>query len=108
MFAIIRTGGKQHRVAQDAVVVVEKLTAEPGSRVAFEDVLLVGGDGVARVGSPRVSGARVEAEVLAQERAPKVIVFKKKRRQNYRRKRGHRQAQTRVRITGIVVETAGE
>ncbi|MBF0094940.1 MAG: 50S ribosomal protein L21 [Alphaproteobacteria bacterium] len=97
MFAVIKTGGKQYRVAKDDVLVVEKLLAEPGVSVTFDQVLMVGD----RVGAPVVAGAQVTAEVLRQVRGDKIIVFKKKRRQNYRRKRGHRQHLTLVKITGI-------
>ena len=101
MFAVIRTGGKQYKVAKDDVIAVEKLAAEPGSAVEFGEVLMVA-DGVEIVtGTPFVSGAAVGAEVVAQNRAKKIIVFKKKRRHNYRRKKGHRQYQTVLRITGI-------
>lgn len=97
MFAVIKTGGKQYKVAKDDVLVVEKLLAEPGGSVTFDHVLMVGD----KVGVPTVAGAQVTAEVLKQVRGDKIIVFKKKRRQNYRRKRGHRQELTLVKITDI-------
>ncbi|AMW34145.1 50S ribosomal protein L21 [Haematospirillum jordaniae] len=97
MFAVIKTGGKQYKVAKDDIIAVEKITADAGSSVKFDQVLLVGD----KVGAPVVDGASVTAEVLEQFRDEKVIVFKKKRRQNYRRKNGHRQALTLVKITGI-------
>ncbi|NKD54639.1 MULTISPECIES: 50S ribosomal protein L21 [unclassified Haematospirillum] len=97
MFAVIKTGGKQYKVAKDDIIAVEKITADTGSSVKFDQVLLVGD----KVGAPVVDGASVTAEVLEQFRDEKVIVFKKKRRQNYRRKNGHRQALTLVKITGI-------
>ena len=101
MFAVIRTGGKQYRVAPDDLVTVEKLAAEPGDAIEFDEILMVGeGAGIA-TGTPLVTGATVSAEVVEQNRAPKIIVFKKKRRQNYRRKKGHRQYQTVLRITAI-------
>jgi large subunit ribosomal protein L21 len=101
MFAVIRTGGKQYKVAKDDVITVEKLAADPGSAIEFDEVLMVA-DGVEIVtGTPFVSGAAVGAEVVAQNRAKKIIVFKKKRRHNYRRKKGHRQYQTVLRITEI-------
>ena len=104
MFAVIRTGGKQYRVANGDVIKVEKLEGEAGSTVALAEVLMVGGEGAeARVGTPLVQGASVTAEVVAQGRGPKIIVFKKKRRKNYRRKRGHRQLLTVVRIADIAV-----
>jgi large subunit ribosomal protein L21 len=103
MFAVVRTGGKQYRVAKDDVIAVEKLAGEPGDMVALAEVLLIGGEGVElAAGTPLVAGASVSAEVVAQKKAKKVIVFKKKRRHNYRRKKGHRQQQTWLRITDIV------
>ncbi|GBD44187.1 50S ribosomal protein L21 [bacterium HR40] len=102
MYAVIRTGGKQYRVAENQVLFVEKLDAEVGSTVALDQVLMVGGEGEPKVGHPFVEGARVEATVLDQIKGPKVVVFKKKRRKNYRRKRGHRQLQTVLRVTRIV------
>lgn len=101
MFAVIRTGGKQYRVAKDAILKVEKLDAEAGSTVTFSDILMVGGDQGTTIGAPTVSGASVTAEVVAQDRNPKVIIFKKRRRQNSRRKNGHRQPVTVLRVTGI-------
>ncbi len=101
MFAVIKTGGKQYRVAQDDVLEIEKLDAEAGATVTFEEVLLVGGESGTTVGTPVVAGASVSAEVVEQTRAPKVISFKKRRRQNSKRKRGHRQMLTVVKITGI-------
>ena len=102
MFAVIRTGGKQYRVAKDDTIVVEKLTGEPGATVEFSDVLMIGGHGKApRVGAPVVDKAAVFAEVLEQSRGDKIIVFKKHRRKNYRRKHGHRQDQTVLRILDV-------
>lgn len=101
MYAVIRTGGKQYKVAKDDVIVVEKLEAEPGAAVTIGDVLMVGGEAGITIGSPLVAGASVTAEVVSQGKGDKVIIFKKKRRQNYRRKRGHRQPQTVLKITGI-------
>ena len=101
MFAVIRTGGKQYRVTQDAVLKVEKLEAEAGSTVTFTDVLAVGGEGGLTLGAPVVAGASVTATVIAQDRLAKVIIFKKRRRQNSRRKNGHRQHVTVVRIANI-------
>ncbi len=101
MFAIIRTGGKQYKVAPDDVIAVEKLVGEPGSTIELAEVLMVGeGDNVS-TGTPLVSGASVSATLVEQRRADKIIVFKKKRRHNYRRKNGHRQYQTVLRITEI-------
>jgi large subunit ribosomal protein L21 len=105
MFAVIKTGGKQYRVAADDVLKVEKVKGEPGEIVQFGDVLVVGGDDV-KLGEPTVSGASVAAEVLEQGRGPKVIAFKKRRRKNSRRKRGHRQEFTLIRITEILTDGA--
>ena len=101
MFAVIRTGGKQYKVAKDDVIAVEKLAGEPGATIELGEVLMVGGDGEARAGTPLLAGASVSAELVEHRRADKIIVFKKKRRQNYRRKNGHRQHQTVLRITEI-------
>lgn len=102
MYAVIKTGGKQYRVSEGDTLQVEKLTGKPGDEISFDEVLLVaGGEGNAKVGKPIVAGAKVKARILSQERGPKVIVFKMRRRKNYRRKAGHRQPYTRVEITGI-------
>ncbi|MGK9231992.1 50S ribosomal protein L21 [Inquilinus limosus] len=101
MFAVIRTGGKQYRVAPDQLVTVERLDAEPGASVTLDEVLMVGGDGAIKIGTPVLAGASVTAEVVEQTRGPKIIIFKKKRRQNYRRKKGHRQDLTVLKITAI-------
>jgi large subunit ribosomal protein L21 len=103
MFAVIKTGGKQYRVVADDVLKVEKVKGEPGEIVAFPEVLVVGGDNLA-IGSPTVAGASVAAEVLQQGHGDKVIAFKKRRRKNSRRKRGHRQEFTLVRITEILTD----
>ena len=101
MFAVIRMGGKQYRVAENDVIRVEKLDAEAGSEVVFDQVLMVGGEGEAKVGAPLVEGASVTAELVEQMRDRKVIIFKKRRRQNSRRKNGHRQYLSVVRIKSI-------
>lgn len=101
MYAVIKTGGKQYRVAKDDVLTVEKLDGDAGSKLEFTEVLLVGSGESVKVGAPLVKGARVTAELVAQTRGPKLIAFKKRRRKNSRRKRGHRQDLTTVRITGI-------
>ncbi len=103
MFAVIKTGGKQYRVAPDDLLKVEKVAGEPGEIVQFGEVLVVGGDNVT-LGAPMVAGASVAAEVLEQSRGPKVIAFKKRRRKNSRRKRGHRQEFTLIRITEILTD----
>jgi large subunit ribosomal protein L21 len=101
MFAVIRTGGKQYRVTPNAVLKVEKLDAEAGGTVTFTDVLAVGGEGNLTIGSPTVADASVTATVIAQDRLDKVIIFKKRRRQNSRRRNGHRQHVTVLRVAGI-------
>jgi len=100
MFAVIKTGGKQYKVSRNDVITVEKLHAEPGDTVAFAEVMLVGGDTTV-IGSPLVRGATVAGTIVEQARGPKVISFFKRRRQNSKRKRGHRQDLTIVRITDI-------
>ena len=100
-FAVIRTGGKQYRVTPNSVLKGEKLEGEAGSTITFSEVLAVGGEAGLTLGAPTVPGASVSATVLEQARADKIIVFKKKRRQNYRRKRGHRQHLTVLRIGEI-------
>jgi large subunit ribosomal protein L21 len=100
-YAVIRTGGKQYRVTPDAVLTVEKLDAEAGATVTFQDVLAIGGEAGLTIGAPTVAGATVTATVVEQTRGDKVIIFKKRRRQNSRRKNGHRQHQTVLRISAI-------
>ena len=102
MFAVIKTGGKQYRVAADDVLTLEKLDGDAGEMVQFSDVLMVGSDADVTIGSPLVDGALVTAEVVTQGRGRKVIAFKKRRRQNSRRKKGHRQYLTTVRISEIL------
>ena len=101
MFAVIRTGGKQYRVTPSQILKVEKLEAEAGATITFTDVLAVGSDAGTTVGAPLVAGATVSAFVVAQDRLDKVIIFKKRRRQNSRRKNGHRQHVTVLRVSGI-------
>jgi large subunit ribosomal protein L21 len=100
-YAVIRTGGKQYRVAPGDVVRVERLDGEVGASVDFTEVLLAAGEGALRIGTPLVEGAHVRAEIVEQGRARKVLIFKKKRRKNYRRRRGHRQSVTTIRVTEI-------
>jgi large subunit ribosomal protein L21 len=100
MYAVIKTGGKQYRVAQGDRVRVEKLPGNVGDAVTFGEVLLVGGEAI-KIGTPTVSGAKVEAKIVAQDRGKKIVVFKFRRRKNYRRKTGHRQPFTELKITGI-------
>jgi large subunit ribosomal protein L21 len=104
MFAVIRTGGKQYRVTPNAVLKVEKLAAEPDATVTFTDVLAVGVDGNLTLGTPVVDGASVAATVIAQDRLDKVIIFKKRRRQNSRRRNGHRQHVTVLRVASITAD----
>jgi large subunit ribosomal protein L21 len=105
MFAVIKTGGKQYRVVAEDLLKVDKVKGEPGEIIEFPEVLVVGGD-TPVLGNPTVAGASVAAEVLGQERGAKVIAFKKRRRKNSRRKRGHRQEFTLVRITEILTDGA--
>jgi large subunit ribosomal protein L21 len=101
MFAVIRTGGKQYKVAKDDVISVEKLAGEPGAVIEIGEVLMIGDGAEVAAGAPLLAGASVSATIVEQTRGPKIIVFKKKRRHNYRRKKGHRQQQTVLRIAEI-------
>jgi large subunit ribosomal protein L21 len=101
MYAVIKSGGKQYKVAKDEVVKLEKLEGDPGKKVSFGDVLLVSNEGKTTVGAPLVKGASVEGEIVSHGRADKILVIKKKRRKGYHRKKGHRQNFTAVKITGI-------
>jgi len=100
MFAVIRTGGKQYKVVKDDVLTIEKVAGEAGAELKLGEVLLLGGESV-KTGTPLVEGASVTAEILAQGKGEKVVAFKKKRRKNTHRKRGHRQPFTKIKITGI-------
>lgn len=103
MFAVIKTGGKQYKVAQDDILKIERLEGAAGDTILFEDVLMLGGDGDAvEIGAPLVEGARVAAEVVDQTRGEKLVIFKKTRRHTYRRKKGHRQDLTLVKILEIL------
>lgn len=106
MYAVIKTGGKQYRVQPGDTIVVEKIDAEPGANVSFGEVLMLGGDKGVTVGAPMVDGATVAATLIETRKGEKVKIFKKIRRQGYRRTRGHRQLESVLRITGI--EGAGE
>ncbi len=101
MYAIIQTGGKQYRVAQGDIITVEKLDAATEDKVSFDQVLTVVADGDVKVGAPTVAGAKVTGTVLAQGKAKKILVFKYKAKSNYRRRQGHRQPFTKVRIDSI-------
>jgi large subunit ribosomal protein L21 len=103
MFAVIKTGGKQYRVAEKDVITIDKVKGAPGDLVEFAEVLILGGDNVT-VGTPTVAGASVAGEVVEQTRGAKVIAFKKRRRKNSRRKRGHRQELSVIRITEILTD----
>jgi large subunit ribosomal protein L21 len=100
-YAVIKTGGKQYRVATGDKLTVEKIEGEAGAAITLKDVLMIAGDGAAKIGSPTVAGASVSAKIVEQTRGDKVIAFKKRRRKNSRRKRGHRQDLTTIEITGI-------
>ncbi len=104
MFAVIRTGGKQYRVAPNDVLKVEKLDGQAGEIITFTDVLAVGSDAGTTIGAPLVPGATVTATVIAQDRLDKIVIFKKRRRQNSRRKNGHRQHVTVLRVAGIMAD----
>jgi large subunit ribosomal protein L21 len=103
MFAVIQTGGKQYKVAQNDVITVERLAGDAGAKIELGAVLAVSDGATLHVGSPLVPGAKVLAEVVEQTRGPKVIIFKKRRRQNSRRKNGHRQDLTVLKITSVTV-----
>ena len=102
MYAVIKTGGKQYRVSANDVLTLEKLDGEAGARIEFTEVLMVGTGAGVKFGRPTVAGAKVLAELVEQARGPKLIAFKKRRRKNSRRKKGHRQDLTKVRITDII------
>lgn len=101
MYAVIKTGGKQYRVAQGDVLQVEKLVGQVGEKVTLDQVLFIGGNGAAKIGTPTLSDAKVTAEIVEQGKAKKVLVFKKKRRKGYSRQRGHRQQLTTLKIVEI-------
>jgi large subunit ribosomal protein L21 len=101
MYAVIKTGGKQYRVTEGQKLRVEKLPGDPGKEITFDEVLLLGGEAGAKIGQPLVGGAKVSAKIAVQDRDEKLIIFKFRRRKNYRRKNGHRQPFTDVVITSI-------
>ncbi len=101
MFAVIKTGGKQYKVQKDDKLLVEKLEGNEGDKLTIDDVLMVADGKTSKIGEPVVKGASVEATLVKHTRGPKITVFKKKRRQNYRRKKGHRQDLTMIQITNI-------
>ena len=102
MYAVIKTGGKQYRVAENDVLEIERLAGDAGGSVEFTEVLMVGEGDSVKIGKPLIAGAKVTAELVEQTRGPKLIAFKKRRRKNSRRKKGHRQDLSKVRITGIM------
>lgn len=104
LYAVIRTGGKQYRVSEGDTLRVEKLDGQVGDKLSFDDVLLVGGNGGIKIGTPTLPNVKVTAEIVEQKKAKKVIVFKKRRRKGYRRKRGHRQQLTTLKVTEIQVQ----
>ena len=108
MFAVIKTGGKQYRVAQDEVIVVEKLGGEAGDTHVFGDVLMIADGDKVEMGAPTIGGAQVVGQVVEQRRAAKIIIFKKKQRNTYRRKQGHRQTETVIKITEILAKGGRE
>ncbi len=101
MYAVIRSGGKQYRVSQGGSFRVEKLSGEIGSSITLDDVLMIGGDGDVKVGTPKVDGAQITGTIIAQGRGQKIRVFKMKRRKGYRRSQGHRQDYTEIRVDEI-------
>ena len=101
MFAVVKTGGKQYKVQKSDKILIEKLDGKEGDKVTLDEVLMLIDGKNSKIGEPLVKGAKVEAKVVAQTRGPKITVFKKKRRQNYRRKKGHRQDLTMIEITNI-------
>jgi large subunit ribosomal protein L21 len=104
MYAVIKTGGKQYKVAEKDTIELDRLSGEAGDQVAFSDVLMVGGEDGVTVGSPMVAGAQVAGEIVEHTRSATILVFKKRRRQNSKRSRGHRQEHTVVRITEILTD----
>jgi large subunit ribosomal protein L21 len=105
MYAVVETGGRQYRLSPGDTIEVEKLAGEVGDTVTLTNVLLLGHGAEVIIGAPRLAGARVEAQIVAQRRGKKIIIFKHKRRKGYRRKQGHRQSLTSLKITGIHTET---
>ena len=101
MYAVVRTGGKQYRMSQGDTLKIEKLNGKAGEKVTFEDVLMVGGNGDVKIGTPKVNKAQVVAEILDQNRARKILVFKKKRRKAFAKRQGHRQPLTTIKVLEI-------
>jgi large subunit ribosomal protein L21 len=103
MYAIIKTGGKQHRVSQGDVIAVEKITGHKGDALVFDEVLMVANEGDIKIGAPLLAGAKVVSEILEQTKGPKIVVFRMKRRKGYHKKTGHHQSLTRVKIKEILM-----
>ena len=101
MYAVVRTGGKQYRVAKDDTILVERIAADEGAEVILDDVVMLGDGDKVTIGTPRVEGAAVSATVVSQTRGPKIIIFRRKRRKNHRRTQGHRQDLTLLKINAI-------
>jgi large subunit ribosomal protein L21 len=108
MYAVIQTGGKQYRVSQGDLVTIEKLAGAAGDRIEIDSVLMVGEGDQVTVGQPRLERARVVGTIVRQQRGPKVLIYKHKRRKGYQKRQGHRQWQTLLRVTEIVTGTAGD
>ena len=106
MYAVVKTGGKQYRVSKDDILQVERLAGETGDVITLDDVLMIGEGADVTLGEPTIAGASVAAEILEQGRGPKIVIFKKRRRQNYRRKKGHRQHLTVLKVTDILTDGA--
>ncbi|MEM9706639.1 MAG: 50S ribosomal protein L21 [Pseudomonadota bacterium] len=106
MYAVVKTGGKQYRVSENDIIQIERLPGEVGETAVLSDVLMIGDGGNVTVGAPFISGASVAGEIVDQARGPKIVVFKKRRRQNYRRKKGHRQNLTFLKVTQILTDGA--
>jgi len=101
MYAVVRTGGKQHRVSMGEKVKVEKLEGDVGAEIVLDDILMIGGTDAPKIGRPRVDGARVQAKIVAQGRGDKIRVFKRRKRKGFHKTIGHRQSFTELEITGI-------
>ena len=101
MYALVKTGGKQYRVAKNDKILVERIAADEGAEIILDDIIMLGDGDKVTVGTPRVDGAAVSAKVVRQTRGPKIIIFRRKRRKNHRRTKGHRQDLTLLQITGI-------
>jgi large subunit ribosomal protein L21 len=108
MYAVIQTGGKQYRVSQGDLIAIEKLEGATGDRIEIDSVLMIGEGNQVTVGRPRLEQARVVGTIVRQERGPKVVIYKHKRRKGYQKKQGHRQWQTLLRVSEITTGVAGE